>query len=260
MCNVNENDIVKEIVTQTAGKAYDDIAHPTAHVTGQIVSFIPRTVKVWLGKWEKWILNGEYAIKETEKLLEEKLKRTPQDKIVEPEPYVAVPAIQQLSYSFDSEELRDMYANLLAASMNIDTKWDVHPSFVEIIKQLTPDEAKLLKKMPENTMTYAPLIDLRVNLGNGRGHISTIRNFTNIADGVCESPQNISTYIYNLNRLGIINVLEDIHVMESEKYHPLEHHPFVVGLRQGISQSSTIHRKSYHLTEFGKTFIETCVE
>ena len=29
-------------------------------------------IKVWLGKWEKWILNGEYAIRETEKLLEEK--------------------------------------------------------------------------------------------------------------------------------------------------------------------------------------------
>ena len=260
MSNDINQDVAKELVAQTAGKTYDDLAHPTAHATGQIVSFIPRTVKVWLGKWEKWILNGEYAIKETEKLLEEKLKHISEDKIVEPEPYVAVPAIQQLSYSFDSEELRDMYANLLAASMNVDTKWDVHPSFVEIIKQLTPDEAKLLKKMPKNSMTYAPLIDLRVNLGNGRGHVSTIRNFTNIADDICESPQNISSYIYNLNRLGIINVLEDIHVVETEKYQPLEHHPFIEGLRRGIPQLSTIHRKSYHLTEFGQAFIKTCVE
>ena len=107
MSNDINNDIAKELVSQTAGKTYDDLAHPTAHATGQIVSFIPRTVKVWLGKWEKWILNGEYTIRETEKLLEEKLKHIPEDKIVEPEPYVAVPAIQQLSYSLDSDELRE---------------------------------------------------------------------------------------------------------------------------------------------------------
>ena len=134
MSNDLNQDVAKELIAQTAGKTYDDIAHPTAHATGQIVSFIPRTVKVWLGKWEKWILNGEYAIKETEKLLEEKLKHIPEDKIVEPEPYVAVPAIQQLSYSLDSEELRELYANLLASSMNADKKSDVHPAFVDIIK------------------------------------------------------------------------------------------------------------------------------
>ena len=144
MSNDINQDIAKELIAQTAGKTYDDLAHPTAHATGQIVSFIPRTIKVWLGKWEKWILNGEYAIRETEKLLEEKLKRIPEDKIVEPEPYVAVPAIQQLSYSLDSEELRELYANLLASSMNSDKKNDVHPAFVDIIKQLTPSEAKLL--------------------------------------------------------------------------------------------------------------------
>lgn len=106
MSNDVNQEVAKELVAQTAGKTYDDIAHPTAHATGQIVSFVPRTIKVWLGKWEKWILNGEYAIKETELLLEEKLKRIPEEKIVEPEPYVAVPALQQLSYSFNSEELR----------------------------------------------------------------------------------------------------------------------------------------------------------
>ena len=68
MSNDINQDIAKELVAQTAGKAYDDVAHPTAHATGQIISFIPRTIKLWLGKWEKWILNGEYSIKETELL------------------------------------------------------------------------------------------------------------------------------------------------------------------------------------------------
>lgn len=33
-------------------KAYDDLAHPTAKSLGNTVSLPPRTVGVWLGKWE----------------------------------------------------------------------------------------------------------------------------------------------------------------------------------------------------------------
>ena len=46
-------EIAKELVTQTAGSAYNDVAHPAAQATGQLVSFIPRTIRVWFGKWEK---------------------------------------------------------------------------------------------------------------------------------------------------------------------------------------------------------------
>lgn len=60
------------------------------------------------------------------------------------EPYVAIPAIQQISYSYDSDELRDMYANLLANFMDKERSDLVHPSFVEVIKQLNPDEASSL--------------------------------------------------------------------------------------------------------------------
>ena len=162
MSNDLNQDIAKELVSQTAGKTYDDLAHPTAQATGEIISFIPRTIRVWFGKWEKWILNGEYAIRETEKHLEEKLKHIPEDKIVEPEPYVVVPAIQQLSYSLDSEELRELYANLLASSINADTKKNVHPSFAEIIKQLSPLDARVVEMIKHNQKPI-PIITGRLN-------------------------------------------------------------------------------------------------
>lgn len=67
---------------------------------------------------------------ETEKLLEQKLKNIDEEKIVSPESYVAVPAIQAISYSMNSDELRNLYANLLAKAMVTPTKDAVHPSFV----------------------------------------------------------------------------------------------------------------------------------
>jgi len=67
-----------------------------------------------------------------------KLKDIPVEKLVPPEPNIAVPSYEALRYSLDIEELREIYTNLLASSMNTDTKDYTHPASVEIIKQLSP--------------------------------------------------------------------------------------------------------------------------
>lgn len=92
---------------------------------------------------DKWALVREYNYKETELLLQNKLKYIDENKIVLPDNYVAVPALQYLSYSMDCEELRNLYANLLAKSMNTDTKAYIHPAFVEIIRQLSPLDVQM---------------------------------------------------------------------------------------------------------------------
>ena len=253
MSNDINQDVAKELVAQTAGKTYDDIAHPTAHATGQIISFIPRTIKVWLGKWEKWILNGEYAIKETEILLAEKLKHVPEEKIVEPEPYVAVPALQQLSYSLDSEELRELYANLLASSMNADTKGDVHPAFVDIIKQLAPDEAKLLRYFSEQKAIPAVEVRKRSETGTGFRILAKL-NFT-IPDGLLDVPQNYLVYVDNLIRLQLVEIPADTHYSNESLYKSLENPIIYLG---APTERLVFERKIVKITPFGKLFVKTC--
>ena len=267
-----DKSFVGQVIDQSQGvleKAYDDLAHPTAKSLGNTASFIPRTIGVWLGKWEKWIINGEESIRLTAQAVQEKAAQIPAEKLTEPEPYVAIPAVQQLSYCYDSEELREMYANLLASSMNTDTKQAVHPSFVDIIKQLSPDEAKLLRIISDKsgthskTMKYIPLIDLQVQLGNGRGHVGLLRNYTSIGDGVCEVSQNISAYIENLDRLKLICILEDIHLTNDEEYSPLESAPYYTAHKQielSPGQSFTTKKKSFYVTSFGEAFIKTCIQ
>ncbi len=254
------NEIAEQLVSQTAGKVYDDIAHPAIQATGQIVSFIPRSIRVLLGKWEKWIVNGEYAIKETEKLLEKKLENIPAEKIVEPEPYVAIPAIQQLSYSLDSEELREMYANLLASSMNKDTQSNVHPAFVDIIKQLCPDEAKLLKYLSDNP--NQPLIDIRLRNMKERGYFVKLHNFTNIADDICENPNEIFSYLDNLERLKFIKILDGVYLTDTTVYKPLEEHPKILDLMNSEVEEPfkpEISRHKFELTAFAENFIKVCL-
>ena len=260
-----EANLTGEVIKQSKdvlGKAYDDLAHPTAKSIGNTISFLPRTIGIWLSKWEKWIINGEESIRLTAEAVKEKAKEIPEDKLTEPEPYVAVPAIQQLSYCYDSEELRELYANLLVSSMNSDTKYKVHPAFVDIIKQMTPDEAKLLKVLPRDAIAYQPLMDVQVNLGPGKGHIALLHNFSNIGRDTCECPEQINSYLENLDRLEIITILNDIHVMDEKKYDPIRKDPYFAGFlnaRVGEGMSVSEKRKSFHVTNFGLSFLNTCV-
>lgn len=242
-------------------RLYEDGAKPVVLETGKTLSLIPRTINAVLAPLRTWIARKEYNVAETEKLLAIKLDKVGADHIVSPEPYVAVPAIQAISYAMNSKELRNLYANLLAKSMTDTQKDRVHPAFVEIIKQITPDEAKLLKTFV-NKGAY-PLIDIRV-ITEGDGTFRTfIHNFTTIVEGICEDCNAFAKYIDNLSRLKIIEIPEDLCLAIDDAYIPLETHPEVIKtLQKPLPEGERweIHRKQFKITAFGKEFIDICVK
>lgn len=263
-----EKEITKGLIEQSGeviNKAYDDFVHPTAEPLGQILSYLPRTVRLFFAKWEKWLVNGEENLRLTGEALRDKVSAIPEEKLCEPEPYVAIPAIQQIAYCYDSAELRNMYANLLASSMNTDKKWSVHPGYISIIKQLTPDEAKLLKILPRETNRYLPLIDLKIVLGDySKGEQIIKQNYTNIGDTICESPENIGVYIDDLIRLKIIDVPSDRHLIDKSKYDCLKNSEFIQKLRNDdillADQRYDFNEKVLSVTEFGLGFIRCCID
>lgn len=263
MSNDLNQDIAKELVSRTAGKTYDDLVHPTAQATGGIISFIPRTIRVWFGKWEKWILNGEYAIRETEKLLEEKLKHIPEDKIVEPEPYVVVPAIQQLSYSLDSEELRELYANLLASSINADTKKNVHPSFAEIIKQLSPLDARVVEMIKHNQKPI-PIITGRLNYEVSNTFSEIVRDYSTVLYSIYQDVDELAASLQNLKRLGLINVRYDQVVKPDTVYDVFETDTAYQQIKESvcnIPNDQCLNRdegwKAYYADQMNNLVVET---
>ena len=138
-------ELMSEITKELAVKVYDDVAQPALKSTGSVLELLTRALRATLVNLEIWTLKRESQVKAVAKLLEEKLKNVSPEQIETPEPYIAVPALQYISYCMDNHELREMYANLLASSMNKVVKNGVHPGYVEIIKQLCPDEAKILR-------------------------------------------------------------------------------------------------------------------
>lgn len=258
-------EMLKDAVKEIARDAYADGGKPVVKPTGELVGLLPRAIKAALAPLEKWVLQREYNIAETKKLLEEKLQNTPPELIQPPEAHIAVPALQYISYCMDNEELRDMYANLLANSMNSVVKNGVHPGFVEIIKQLSPDEAKFLKYMRAHKVI--PTISLRYEYNDvSKGGIDIIKEFTTVPMlAGCEHVYSGEQYIDNLVRLGLLERQPGNAFIDKTLYEPLKrdsvfsHQNNNEDAKRNGYDKCTVAEHIVRLTAFGEQFCNICL-
>lgn len=242
-------------------KFVDEAMSPIAQSIGQSVANLwnlafASHIDLWLKKQEyRHQLNYQDYVNRTSK----KLNDIPINKLIEPPLNIIGPAIEASKYYIDSEYLREFFANLIAASMNNDKIKDVHPSYVEIIKQISPDEAKLLKYIAgENHALY----NVHSKQPDGSYHI-VMRNFSVIAfHAGCESPLDIATYLDNLSRLGLIQLDSSKHINNTDLYTEIEEHAFFQGAIKYISPLGTIekHKGVIESTIYGKHFFNSCIE
>lgn len=212
----------QEVLKEIAKDLYDDLGRPSAACAGETLSLVPRAVKAALAPLEQWILQREYNVAETKKLLEEKLKNVSPEDIEPPEAHIAVPAMQYISYYMDNTELRNMYANLLANSMTKVVKNGVHPGFVEIIKQMSPDEARVMRYMQAHRMIPIIIVSYKKKPG---GLVRIVSDFSDIgykAECGCDRPKDIQLYFDNLIRLGLLEKVTTAHFTDQSVYEPLK--------------------------------------
>ena len=249
-------------VIKTVPDVYDDALKPTAQESGKTVALIPRTINAALAPLRQWIAQKEYNVAVTEKLLSQKLQNISPEKIVTPEAYVAIPAFQAISYSMDSDNLRNLYANLLANSMNIDTKPFVHPTFVEIINQLSPIDANVFSLIRK--VDIRPLINLGIKFPSTSwgGSKNVFEKNTWITD---YSPKLLSISLDNLCRQNLI-AIEDSWYTKDDNYDIVRNTPNYIVFRDAILSSlkegQELHedKKIINITELGESFYNICVE
>lgn len=74
-----------------------------------------------------------------------KAEAIPAEHIVEPKASIAGPTLQGLAFTHEEPNLKEMYLNLLATAMDGRAASLAHPAFVEIIKQLDSEDARLVR-------------------------------------------------------------------------------------------------------------------
>lgn len=181
------------------GKVYDDAAKPAV---GQVGKTLGLAVEVALSPMNLILGGVKVAVDRLSAAIERKLSGIAPDRLLPPPATIAAPAAWQYALLGDGDEvaaLREMFENLLVASMDRDTASSAHPAFVSMISQLTPDEARILKSIDRDE--YA-LIDM---YGEDQSWLG-FRTRLGIGAGIDETKQQL--YLWNLDRLGIISISE----------------------------------------------------
>jgi Abortive infection alpha len=270
---------VKGIVE--AVPVYEDLLQPAVREVGKSLETVAKTVHIALLPVAALVWSYEQIGEWLLPVLTRKLGQVPDEQLITPAIEVAGPAIEAMRFtSSSSEELRDMYANLLATAMDKQTAESAHPGFVEIIKQLTPDEARLLRTLAP---PGEPLLRLRAMIVGQPNRWWQESDVTLIGlRAGCQYQHLVWSYITNLERLGVVRS-EDTFFTEDSLYHPLEESPQVTqfdaaiaahnfAVDQALAQrgdappDDTLFRLLRHVdkrrlivTPFGRQFLAACV-
>ncbi len=243
---------------------YEDAVQPVAKEIGKALATVGKAINLALepiaGAVWGWERIKEFVLKR----LSEKLQRVPKEYIQSPDPLVAGPTLEALRWAGNNENLRELYANLLATSLDSRTAKEAHPSFVGIIRDMSPDEAKIMRFL--STTSDIPVIDWQLKQGGEPSYKLLRANFSRLRrEAGCTFPELTESYLDNLCRMGLIEIPRGLSLADKGTYEPLENDPEVESLREAIAKlptpgaSLSFERKIARLTAFGRLFCHACV-
>jgi len=245
---------------------YQDALQPAMQEVGRGLQTVAKTIHIALAPISALVWGWDRVKDFVVEAVAEKLKNVPPERVQTPEPNVVGPALEALRYTGHKESLRDLYANLIATSLDKDTAMNAHPSFVEIIRSMAPDEAKIMHVFTR--VGEHATIDVRAVERDTRAFKTVVRNFSLIGEQAdCEHPSLTPSYLENLGRFGLLQVpgyggtaLPEL--AHEELYLILEREPEIEATKRRIAEDGMepeIVRKAVGLTVFGGQFSAACV-
>ena len=210
-------------------EVYKDLAKPAVSEIGNVAG---RTVRALLAPIRGFLWGWERIEEVVEEGVKKRLDKIPEERRKSPEPEIAVPLIQALGYTAQNETLREMYINLLANSMDKAKEKDVHPSFVEIIKQMSSLDAKVFEKLSAIS-GYQKILNPTISIKDQNKFFSGAAPEWYIGwniDGYSEF--DVSASLIRLSKFGLIELMFDRTAGE-EKY---------AELKSTLFLTNTLHR------------------
>ena len=255
-----DNSNTKDIINATTGlvKAipiYEDGLQPVTKQLGKSLETVGKAINVALLPVSCVIWGADKLKSFIESDVAEKLKDIPEKDICTPDPTVAGPVLEALKFAGHKENLREMYANLLAKSLNKNTTDKTHPSYVEVIKQLTVEEALLLQLLAKKEK-YPTVCNLMDTSGNTNLSIMLRNKFNKLCSEINIDKENSNTYYDNLQRLKIIEIVENRTQKVEEDFMS----------KMGMSipgadkfEFKTITSYLLKFTNYGTRFVDICI-
>lgn len=251
-------DILKEV------PVYQDLAQPSVKQIGGALATITQTVNIALAPIKALVWGYDQIENFVTTRVSEKLKNIPKENIITPQPQLAGPTVEALRYTGHDNNLRELFANLLATAMDKSTFQNAHPGYVEIIKNLSSDEALVLKAFIEKD-SY-PIINASFKILENKdsgsypllskySHLDKITSLTNSS--------LLPSYLDNLCRLGLLEIPPYVSYTNNNKYKEIEEDEFWNSIKekaQKVGKEISFEQGIIRLTSYGELFIQHVVK
>jgi hypothetical protein len=265
--NENAGGIIKQTIDSAtaltkAVPIYEDAIQPLAKETGKALGTVGKAVNVALAPISLVVWGYDQMQDFLETRVAEKLENVPEDRITTPPPNIVGPAVEALKFTGQDETLQDMFANLIANSLDSKTVLEAHPSFVDIIKSLSPDEGLILKIFA--SAQQFPMVDVNLKNKKDQGFQILHRNVSQIgAISNCKHQELTPNYLDNLCRLGILEIPSGRKINDSKVYEAITNDPSNLKLKNQYkddeNHSIEFQQKFITVTGIGRQFINACI-
>ena len=256
------DDKVEEALAEVGKEVLIDVVKPTAESIGNNLGIFVDGVMGWLGLWgEKQRLKREKKLQEYKLSIIENISKIDPQNLKEPDVNLVGPCIEASKYYIDELYCREMFSKIIASSCDATMENTVHPSFVNIIKQLSPIDARFLASL-KDAITYpavkilehnpdgkiTPYMQLIIDLKENQD-MFTVEEFT-----------KLSGTVELLERLGIIILNERI-IEKDYKYDKFKEHWYYKGIESLFEKESSVELLKYRIefTNYGYDFVRSCI-
>lgn len=193
------------------------------------------------------------------KELEDKIKQIPDGKRLEPNVHVVCTALENMKFCVEEPELRKMFSSLIANSINDDRASEVHPSYGEIIKQLTPFDATVFDWL--NKRKGIPVLRIKIDLNEKMDFV--LGKYIYL-DFNFENKDRLKIALDNLSRLKLIDLDFEHHFADKSIYDAIiNSEDFQNEKKELETQIKENQKISYlygfiEITSFGRHFYSAC--
>lgn len=258
----NKNSVLPDVIEPISNAIQQNIPETAKQTDGALSTVVGFFNNVVLYPVKKANLTFRYKLEAFEDDLKEKTKHIPPENLQIPPTMIAGPALEALRYTYDEEELREMYENLLASAMDNRIAAFAHPSYVDTIKQMSPLDAKVLNEISKVGQCPAAKIvlitDDAANLYIARALPELyVPEISEIDD-----PFLISQSLINLSRLGVIDIFDS--GMTNYDYKSLLEKDYILSTKEKFDKKKKglklqLFERGIQINDYGDDFCRICL-
>lgn len=246
-----------EFFTDLPESTKEEVLNPSSNLIGQAFRGIAHFV---LDPLVRYNIVKDAEMEDFANKTRSKTDQIPEENRDDSQIGLAYKAVEDSAYQLNSETLREMFSNLVAATVDNRMNNQVKPSFSTILKDLSPDEASLFELIYRRTALAS--VTIRFENKETQEGIDLKSNII-LSDKIIEKPIPLKL----LEKFGLIEVRSDYYLVAKEfikRYEGFEKSSFYQKIKDennkpiskyGLTiDTLKVKKGSVHISPLGKQF------